>query len=199
MLLIRKPTPEMIRAFLEQQRNLAFSYREVGRSASVPPAGYTTDHTRVMLGEGYETFTAACRALRHWQHFRLGWIDAWPADTPLQEGQVVAVLARCTCTWWLNACRIIYVIDDEHRFGFAYGTLPDHVASGEERFLVEMDQAGIVWYDILAFSRPRHILARLGYLFMRQVQRRFAADSASAMRTALRTESESDEDQTTIS
>ena len=199
MLLIRKPTPEMIRAFLEQQRYLDFSYREVGHSASAPPAGYTTDHTRVKLGQGYEVHSNAKMALRNWQHFRLGWVDAWPADTPIQKGQVVAVLARCTCTWWLNACRIVYVIDDEHRFGFAYGTLPDHVASGEERFLVEMDQAGTVWYDILAFSRPRHILARLGYPFMRRVQRRFAAHSAAAMRTAVRVKSESGEDQTTIS
>ncbi len=50
------------------------------------------------------------------------------------------------------------------RFGFAYGTLPGHVESGEERFLVEWDRGDdAVWYDILAFSRPNHVLTRLGY------------------------------------
>ena len=49
-----------------------------------------------------------------------------------------------------------------------YGTLPDHAGSGEERFLVEWDrQDGSVCYDILAFSRPRHLLARLGYPWVR--------------------------------
>ena len=69
-----------------------------------------------------------------------------------------------------------------HRFGFAYGTLPDHVESGEERFLIEWDQVGgAVWYDILAFSRPHHLLARLGYPYVRRVQRSFGKASASAM------------------
>jgi uncharacterized protein (UPF0548 family) len=68
------------------------------------------------------------------------------------------------------------------RFGFAYGTLPGHAESGEERFLVEWDRTGdAVRYDVLAFSRPRHPLARLGYPLTRRAQRRFARDSAAAM------------------
>jgi hypothetical protein len=27
--------------------------------------------------------------------------------------------------WTLNTCRIVYVVDEATRFGFAYGTLPD--------------------------------------------------------------------------
>ena len=69
------------------------------------------------------------------------------------------------------------------RFGFAYGTLPEHAESGEERFLIEWDRAGGgVWYDILAFSRPRHILTRLGYPFARAMQKRFGQQSAAAMK-----------------
>jgi uncharacterized protein (UPF0548 family) len=69
---------------------------------------------------------------------------------------------------------------------FAYGTLPGHAESGEERFLVEWDRTtDAVHYDILAFSRPRHPLARLGYPLTRRVQRRFARDSATAMRRAV--------------
>ena len=86
--------------------------------------------------------------------------------------------------WWLNACRIVYVVDDSgpnFKFGFAYGTLPGHVESGEERFLIEWNRAdNSVWYDILAFSRPNHVLTRLGYPFVRRM---LAADqkcSASA-------------------
>jgi hypothetical protein len=47
----------------------------------------------------------------------------------------------------------------------------------------ERDNA--VWYDILAFSRPRQLLARLGYPLVRRLQRRFGRDSAAAMRRAV--------------
>jgi len=46
----------------------------------------------------------------------------------------VAILARSIGLWWLNACRIVYVVDKVDKFGFAYGTLPDHAGSGEERW-----------------------------------------------------------------
>lgn len=40
----------------------------------------------------------------------------------------------------------------------------EHAESGEERFTVEWNRNDdIVWYDILAFSRPRQMLAKLGY------------------------------------
>ena len=76
-------------------------------------------------------------------------------------------MARAIGVWWLSACKIVYVINESGpitRFGFAYGTLPDHAGTGEERFLIEWTHAdNSVWYDILAFSRPNHFLARLGY------------------------------------
>ena len=97
-------------------------------------------------------------ALGLWEHFRLGWVEVSPPETPIQTGEVVAVIARQLGLWWINACRIIYVMDEEEpiqRYGFAYGTLPDHAEMGEERFLVEWDRASAeVWYDILAFSPP---------------------------------------------
>jgi len=184
MLLFRKPTPEMIQAFLEQQRPLNFTYRDADPKAL---SGYDRDHTRVQLGEGIEVFEAAKAALRNWQHFQLGWVEAWPSNTPIQKDQVVAVLAHQMGLWWLNACRITNVIDEDspRRFGFSYGTLPGHVESGKERFLIEMIQGENVWYDILAFSRPRHFLARLGYRFVRRVQKRFAKQSAAAMQRLL--------------
>jgi uncharacterized protein (UPF0548 family) len=189
MIRLRKPTPQTIRSFLDAQARLPFTYPGVGATASTPPAGYTVDHTRVHLGEGEAVFAAAKAALGRWEHFRLGWAEAWPANTPLREGEPVAVLARIAGTWWVNPARIVYVVERQGPipvFGFAYGTLPAHAESGEERFQVEWDpEGGGVWYDILAFSRPRHPLARLAYPWTRRVQRRFARDSAAAMRRAV--------------
>ena len=63
----------------------------------------------------------------------------WP-DAPITEGTVVGVLGRHFGVWSLNACRIVYVIEEQasplRRYGFAFGTLPAHVERGEERFTV---------------------------------------------------------------
>jgi uncharacterized protein (UPF0548 family) len=48
-----------------------------------------------------------------------------------------------------------------------------------------MDAVGRVWYDILAFSRPQHPLAQLGYPFVRIIQKQFGRASSSAMRRAI--------------
>ena len=185
MLFLRRPTEETIRESLAAQARLDLTYAAVGGTATAPPADYIVDHTRIKLGEGEQVFVAAKKALERWQQFRLGWLEATPDDTPIKEGQVVAILARSIGLWWLNACRIVAVVEEEgpvKRFGFAYGTLPGHAGSGEERFLVEWDrQEGSVWYDILAFSRPRHVLARLGYPWVRRVQKRFGRESAAVM------------------
>jgi uncharacterized protein (UPF0548 family) len=68
------------------------------------------------------------------------------------------------------------------RFGFAYGTLPDHVERGEERFIVEwLLKDDSVWYDILAFSQPRHPLVRFSSPLARVLQNRFVRDSKRRM------------------
>lgn len=182
---LKKPTVEFLRQFLAEQAALDFSYSAVGATAATPPSGYVVDRTRIVLGAGEAAFEAAKAALQRWQQFRLGWVEPWSPHTPLEVGQVVAIMGWAVGLWWLNACRIVYTVDESGpaaRFGFAYGTLPGHVESGEERFLIEWDRdSDQVSYDILAFSRPNHILTRLGYPLVRRSQKRFGRDSATSM------------------
>ena len=189
MLSLRKPSLESIRRFQREQASLNFSYPAVGATASTPPAGYDVDRARVRLGAGKAVFDSATAALRRWQQFQLGWAEAWPTETPIKTGEVVAVLATSLGWWWLNAARIVYVVQESgpiSKFGFAYGTLPGHVESGEERFLIEWDHSDdSVWYEILAFSKPKHWLARLGYPFVRLFQKRFREDSTASMLRAV--------------
>ena len=88
----------------------------------------------------------------------------------------------------MNACRIVYVIEEEdpfEKYGFAYGTLAEHGEIGEERFTVEMNPDNqSVWYDLYSFSWPTP-LARLAYPFTRALQKRFARDSKAAMQKAV--------------
>ena len=58
-------------------------------------------------------------------------------------------------------CRVVYVIDEPNRMGFAYGTLPGHPVSGEELFLVQRNGDGRVTFTVSAFSRPATTLTRV--------------------------------------
>jgi uncharacterized protein (UPF0548 family) len=181
----RQPSEEQVRSFLAAQSQQGFSYREVGSTQSGTPAGFDFDHNRIPLGKGAAVFEAACAALRRWQMFPGPWVTIRPANTPIEVGNVVAMLARVCGLWWVNACRIVYVLRETQpvrRFGFAYGTLPGHVESGEERFTIEWDGDDIVWYDLRAFSRPRYWVVRLGYPLARRLQRRFVVESQAVMR-----------------
>ena len=189
MILLREPRTQTVARFLASQAARSFTYCSPGATATTPPEGFVVDHTRVAIGEGEATFEKARAALERWEQFRLGWVEARSSAPTIQPGDEVAVIARQGFVRWLNACRIIYVIDEHlpiRRYGYAYGTLPDHVASGEERFLVEWNPTDqVVWYDILAFSRPRRLLMRLGRAYMRRVQKQFGRDSAAAMMAAV--------------
>ncbi len=193
MFLFRQPTEAVIRAFLVAQRQLDFTYADAGLTMAAAPACYIVDRTRILLGSGQDVFLRAQATLKRWQQFELGWLRAFPTETLIAKGEVVAIVARVWGVWSLNAARIIYVIDEPQRFGFAYGTLPGHVEMGEERFLIERTEDDSVWYDILAFSRPRHLLTKLGYPVVRRLQKRFGHESAAAMQRAVQGISEQKE------
>ena len=186
MIQVRRPSVADIARFLREQADLPFSYAPVGGTRHHPPAGFNLDHNRIQLGRGGDAFDHAVAAVRRWEMFNIGWVTlCWP-DTPIDVGRTVGILVPLFGLWTLNACRIVYGIDEDEgdvrRFGFAYGTLPEHMESGEERFTVEWRREDdSVWYDLLAFSRPCHPLARFGAPLSRRLQRRFACDSLHAM------------------
>ena len=91
MLSLRKPSADSVRRFLAGQAKLDFTYSAVGATVETPPAGFVVDRTRMKLGEGEAVFRAAGDALRRWEQFRLGWVEAWSPDTPIRPGEVVAV------------------------------------------------------------------------------------------------------------
>jgi uncharacterized protein (UPF0548 family) len=148
------------------------------------------DRYRVRLGEGPEAYARAVEALRGWRQCDLGWVRLLLPGMPLEAGVTVGVLVWHYGFWSLNPARIVYLVEETgnvERFGFGYGTLPGHAERGEERFVVEWNRKdGSVYYDVFAFSRPKHPLALLGYTFARLLQKRFARDSKKAMVEAVR-------------
>ena len=182
-----KPNQKEIQEHLAKQCEETFSYPEIGasRKGKNLPSGYIVDHDRVQVGSGTKVFERAKTALCHWQMFRLDWLYlCWPS-TVIAVGSTVGVLIRTFGIWSLSPCRIIYIIEDHgpiDRFGFAYGTLPDHSARGEERFTIEWcHEDDSVWYDLFSFSQPNKFLTRMGYFYFRHLQKQFVTDSKQAM------------------
>lgn len=187
MFFLSQPSESDLERLLDHQREMPFSYAEVGATLGEAPAGYNVDHRRVRLGEGPETFACAAHALSRWRHFETGWTRVFPASAPVREEAVVCVVARHFGFYSLNPARIVRIVGERdrypgyRRYGFVYGTLPAHSERGEERFSVEMLPDGSVWYDLYSFARGGDALIRLGYPVRRALQRRFARDSGRAM------------------
>ena len=185
MFFFTEPSAETVASFINKQRDLPFSYQAVGATNSKAPPGFVVDHNRIQIGTGAAVFKEAKQALSAWKQFDLGWVSIVPPGVQVNTGATVAVKARAFGTWSLSAARVVYVINEAgpiERFGFAYGTLPDHVECGEERFKVEWDlNDDTVWYDILAFSRPHHPLVKMAAPLARKLQKQFARESMTRM------------------
>jgi uncharacterized protein (UPF0548 family) len=187
MFLIRRPSPALIERVLDEQRARPFSYPEPGMSRSAAgPAGYPRNHHETRLGSGEETFLRAVDAVRSWAMYDLPWTYVHPAQPPVVEGTVFATIVSHLGFWSINPCRIVYVDDTDtpplRTFAFAIGTLPLHSESGEERFQVQWDRStGEVRFEIVAYARARHWMARLGGPFVGILQRRFGHAALAAV------------------
>ena len=190
MFLLKQPDSEQVTDFIAAQSRLEFTYPDVGATREpAPPAGYQVDHNRICLGQGKELYEQAKEALVDWQQYHFDWLTLHRPDAAPEPGQTVAALAHVLGIWVLNACRVVYVLEETEplcRFAFAYGTLPEHAESGEERFQVEWHaDDDTVWYDLYAFSRPGQLLSKIAYPYVRRKQKQFARESLAAMQAAV--------------
>jgi len=194
-----KPTESDVIGHLLQQSGETYSYAEVGATLGELPSGFDADRHRVLLGHGEEVFRAGCEAIRQWKMFPKAMCELYWPDRGTEVGTTVDVLFRAGPFWSLNPARIVYAIDEVgdrdsnvdsravgrpavDRFGFAYGTLPDHLECGEESFSVEWNRDDdSVWYQLYAVSKAQHTLAWLGYPYIRICQARFRRLSGEAM------------------
>jgi uncharacterized protein (UPF0548 family) len=135
-----------------------------------------------VLGQGDHVWDRARTGLRDWAAHRGAGISIVPPDAPLEEGTTVAVLMPAGPLKVVASCRIVRVVDEPDRFGFAYGTLPAHPEAGEERFVVTRDPDTTVRFEVVAFSRAHDRLTKLGGPIPRALQRRTTSQYLDGMR-----------------
>jgi uncharacterized protein (UPF0548 family) len=187
MFLARRPSLDAINRFLRDSRELPLSYGPIG-IVRPETARQDVDELAVAIGNGVADFERARAALVAWKQFNIGWVETFPRPAPVTAGTIVAVLIRHLGFWSLNGCRVLYSVGGDGsvtRFGYAYGTLPNHAESGEELFEVFIDpKTNDVIYRLRATSWPQATLARIGQPIVRALQNRFRSDSAAAMKRA---------------
>jgi uncharacterized protein (UPF0548 family) len=155
-------------ARLNQSRQAAFTYPEVGATRrETLPAGYNHDFRLQVVGHGDRSFEQARTHIRNWGLQRSLGFSIHPPSAPLEADSTVLLH-----TFALTVpTRIVYVVDEPLRFGFAYGTLPGHPEIGEEYFGIFRDSADVVRFELRAFSLPGSWYTKLGGPISRSAQR----------------------------
>ena len=179
---LRRPPATLLDDILTRAARQPLSYSEVEMTRGEPPPGYGREHQRTPLAI---EFAAATEAILTFQTHRLPYLFVHPAGARATLGATVLVCARIGPLWTINPCRIVYVIAEPDRAGYAYGTLPGHSEHGEETFTVERTPDGVV-AETIAYARPQDVLARAGKPFAHRVQARIKRDYMAALVAATR-------------
>jgi uncharacterized protein (UPF0548 family) len=147
------------------------TYAEVGRTLSGPlPAGYQHVRRSAVVGRGAADFDAAAELLMTWQVQRRSGLAVLESPR-VALGEVVWMGVAVGPLKVGFRCRVVGVVDEPRRKGFAYGTLPGHPESGEEAFVLAWREDDLVELEVIAFSRPAQWWSRIAGPAGRVVQR----------------------------
>lgn len=149
-----------------EQRSL--TYPEVGATAGELPAGYRHTRASAVIGTGRDRFDQAAADVLKWGMQRGAGLRVQATSEAASVGtELIVRLGPIPAP-----CRVVYVLDEPDRRGFAYGTLAGHPESGEELFSVRYDPTtDEVHAEVVAFSRPATWWSRLGGPVTRLLQR----------------------------
>ncbi len=129
-----RPGPVALDELLHAAEQASLSYDHVG-STLPPRRGAHAE--QLDLGAGADAFAAAVAGLRSWAcHSGIG-AAVHPPDAPLRVGSTLLVVLPVGPVSIVVPDRVVAVVDEPRRFGFAYGTLDGHQERGEESFVVE--------------------------------------------------------------
>lgn len=144
---------------LNDLATLQLTYREVGATAARLPDGYHHVCKSAVIGRGRQRFEEAAAKVMRWGMLRGAGVRVEASSEVAAVGSEVLVgLGPLRAP-----CRVVFVIDEADRRGFAYGTLPGHPETGEELFAVRYDPTSDeVYAEVVAFSRHGTWWSKLG-------------------------------------
>ncbi len=172
MKFVRPSDSEGMQRLVERLLNAEPTYQQVVDTLTGGrPEGFRHDNYQADLGRGPQTFVRAVEGLKTWKAHRLPGVRVFPSAQEIRIGATVVVTLGTPVAALAAPCRIVGIVDEPTRWGFAYGTLPGHPEQGEEAFVVSTSPDETVRFDITAFSRPGDSVVRLSGPIGRGVQR----------------------------
>ena len=137
----------------------------------------------VVVGKSHNDFLRAKELIETWRVFETPDGTPYPPKEPPKLGQTTINVLKEFGLYFKVACRIIDVVDEEHRYGFTFETLPGHVECGWESFIVSLDaKSQDVVYTVESESSHRFLLLKLGAPVVHWIQRRYKQNSAKRMK-----------------
>jgi uncharacterized protein (UPF0548 family) len=162
MKLVRPADASALGRLLESLTQAQPTYERTGATlVGELPSGFRHDRYQAVLGKGEVTYQRAAEGLRAWQAHCQHGLRVVPIATEIRVGSTVLVLLGSHRLAIAAPCRVVGVIDEPSRWGFAYGSLPGHPEQGEEAFVTSIAEDGSVTFEITSFSRPADSILRL--------------------------------------
>ena len=182
MISLTRPSQDTLMKKLKASVQKPFSYNELGKTQEQKfPSGYEHSIHSHKIGTGQKDFKRAVQLFKEWRQFPQPLAHIFPEDSVILKGVTVIVVSRKFGFWWTHFYRVLYKIDEERCFGFAYGTLQEQLESGEELFMIEWNEDDSVQYSLRSFLKPNHFLTKLFKPFGKQVRAEFRRKTFNKM------------------
>ena len=197
-LYLREPSKSQLNALIQNSSAQNVTHRNVGSTLewerqvfTQVPEGRVQDDDMILtratvIGDGMSAYDRAACAIKEGACFNLDWVRCYMTGE-LKEGSTFCLYARAFGVWIVSLCRVVYVqesrLSNGNMFSLGVGTLPSHVARGEERLSIVWDrESDDVEFLIGSFSRPQTWLTRIFAFYLRRQQNRFALDATCKLR-----------------
>lgn len=163
----RRSPGRLLTTLIRAERS-ELTYDHVGSTLEDRPPARVSRHTTSTDLDG--SLDDAARTLRRWAPHEGIAALILPHLAPLVVGTTVLVVVSWGPFEVLAPDRIVATVDDEHRFGFAYGTLSGHPERGEELFLAEQVGPDRLRLSITIDAGPGTPIAHVASPLVHQLQ-----------------------------
>jgi uncharacterized protein (UPF0548 family) len=167
-----RPSAAERQRLLESAQQADVTYDHIG--STLEPERWPDRRPRArsrVLGHGDETFALAVARLNTWAPQRALGAAVFPEGIRPTLDATLLVELRLGPLTVVVPDRVVAVVDEPGRWGFAYGTLPGHAERGEESFLVTLGDDGTVTGTVTVDAVMGTLAARLATPVVYGIQR----------------------------
>jgi uncharacterized protein (UPF0548 family) len=172
-----RPSTAQLDRMLDVALVSSLTYDHVGSTMPPVDARRPVRQQHLVLGHGPKAFELAVLGLRTWSCHEGIRATVHPGDAAIEAGSSLLVVLTVGPACIVVPDRVVAVVDEPGRFGFAYGTLDGHQEQGEESFLAELlddgTVRGTISVDAVAGTSPARLVAPAVVRFQRLAVTRY--------------------------